>query len=130
MRAMWSKKPSLRVAFVLVVFFSAIWFIGTVRAYSADDGASGGEVVITSPADGETVRGGAVDVIIELRDRGSRGDHVHLYIDGRLVKPLYGDKVAYTLNGLGSGTHTITVRIATKGHHVLDTEDSVRINVR
>jgi hypothetical protein len=96
----------------------------------AGEKAHAGNVVITSPADGEAINGGTVDVVIELRDKGRRGDHVHLYIDGKLVKPLYGRRVVYTFNGLSRGRHTITVKIATKGHSVLDTEDSVTVTVR
>ena len=113
------------LAAALILALPALAGAGPARGTKAD-----GEVAITSPTDGETIRHGTVDVLIELRDRGSRGNHVHLYVDGRLIKPLYGDRISYTLRGLTRGRHTITVRLATKRHRVLDPHDSITVNVR
>ncbi len=112
----------------IAVLLSAIML--TAAATVLAEGGSDGEVVIMSPADGATISGSSVDVVFELRDKGSRGDHVHLYLDGKLVKPLHGKKVSHTINGLRGGTHTITVRIATKRHEVLETKASVNVHVK
>jgi len=121
------KRPAVATLAIFVVLLAAFFYLPPAMAA---DSAHEGNVVITSPAKGASLKGGTVDVVIELRDKGRRGDHVHLYIDGKLVKPLYGDKVSYTFTGLQRGRHTITVKIATKGHSVLETEDSVTVNLR
>ncbi len=87
-------------------------------------------VVIMSPSDGASVKGGQVDVIIEMRGKGRHVGRVSLYIDGRLVRPLYGKRVSYTFTGLKKGRHTITVKRAVRGHSVIETEDSVTVKVR
>ncbi|MFQ5480262.1 MAG: Ig-like domain-containing protein [Thermodesulfobacteriota bacterium] len=112
------------LAFLLAVFLQ----LGPATASAAEDG--GGDIAIISPADNAELTGGTVDVVFELRNKGTRGDHVHLYLDGKLVKPLHGEKVSYTISGLGSGTHSIEIKLATKGHKVLDAEDSVTVNMK
>jgi len=116
--------PALLGALAVVLLLA-----GPTPARAAEK-STDGEVAITSPADGETIHGNTVDVYIELRDRGSQGNHVHIYLDGKLIKPLYGKKIAYTLRGLGRGKHKITIRLATKRHRVLEANDSVTVNVR
>ncbi len=129
-----SSKHSIFKLTAAVAFFvaTALWYSGpgTPVASGAVEAGSGKAVVITDPADGAVIHGSSVDVIFELRNKGARGDHVHLYLDGRLVKPLHGRKVAYTINGLRRGHHSITIRLATKGHRLLEPQDSVTVEVR
>jgi len=121
----------LSVLAVSMLFTAIISFASLPVALAAEsNGGSKKAVIIHQPADNAVVHGNSVDVVIELRDRGRRGDHVHLYLDGRLVKPLYGDKITYTINRLGHGAHKIVVRLATKRHKILEANDFVTINVR
>ncbi len=122
----WSGILARMLAVTLILLAASSSFLMAGASAAGD----GGKVVITSPEDGAVIKGRTVDVLIELRDRGRRGNHVHIYMDGRLIKPLYGDKVSYTFSGLAPGTHTISVRIATKGHKVLKAHDSVTVEVR
>ncbi len=96
-----------------------------VLAEAAPDGV----VKINSPEDGAVLKGNSVVVSFEIKDKGSRGDHVHLFLDGRLVKPLRGVKGEYTIKGLTKGEHNIEIRLSTKSHHVLDITDGVAITV-
>ncbi len=117
---------------MLAVFVAGLWFGAPSVSFAAgqEGRAPGKAIVIKSPADGDVIRGTSVDVIFELRNKGARGDHVHLYLDGRLVKPLYGRKVVYTLNRLSHGSHSIVIRLATKRHQILKPQDSVTIEVK
>ncbi len=127
------RAKSFLTAFAMLAFFAAaLWSVAPLGAYGSggQDQGSGKAVVIKSPADNAVIRGSSVDVIFELRNKGKRGDHVHLYLDGRLVKPLHGRKVTYTINQLRRGNHVILIRLATKGHKILEPQDSVTIEVR
>lgn len=126
------KRSFLAGLFMFFTFAAVSWQAGASPALAEEEEAHNGSkaVAIVNPADNEVVNGSTVDVIIELRDRGVSGDHVHLYLDGKLVKPLYGTRVTHTLNGLSSGSHSISIKLATKKHKILDTGDSVTINIK
>jgi len=133
MKVISSKQSVFKVAAAVALFVAtALWYggPGTPMAAGAEDLGSGKAVVIMNPADGTVIHGSSVDVVFELRNKGARGDHVHLYLDGRLVKPLHGRKVTYTINQLSRGHHNITIRLATKGHRLLEPQDSVTVDVR
>ncbi|MFQ5427518.1 MAG: Ig-like domain-containing protein [Thermodesulfobacteriota bacterium] len=112
------------------IFVAALLYGGQALATGGADHASGKAIAIVAPAENEIIQGGTVDVIIELRDKGVSGDHVHLYLDGKLVKPLHGRRITHTLTGLSSGSHNIVIKLATKRHKILETEDSVNIEVK
>jgi len=133
MKVISSKQSVFKVAAAVALFVAtALWYggPGTPMVAGAEDLGSGKAVVIMNPADGTVIHGSSVDVVFELRNKGARGDHVHLYLDGRLVKPLHGRKVTYTINQLSRGHHNITIRLATKGHRLLEPQDSVTVDVR
>lgn len=72
-----------------------------------------GNVVITSPADGATVQGMIIDLDLTV-DKGTRGDFVHLYVDGNFEAIVKGDR--YQLKGLPAGPHRIDAKLATRKH--------------
>ena len=88
---------------------------------------SEGKVVIKSPEEGAVVAGDVVEVSFEIVEKGKRGDHVHLFLDGKLQDPVYGK--TYTLKGLGKGEHTIEVKLVTKNHAILGPVASVKVSV-
>jgi len=53
--------------------------VAAAEAVQAD-----GAVAISSPEDGAVV-GETVEVAFEIVDKGSRGDHVHLFLDGKFL---------------------------------------------
>jgi len=95
---------------MLIVFITAL-------SYEVTSEATGKAIVIMSPADGALSRGASVDVVFELHNRGARGDHINLYLDGRIVKPLRGE-------------HTIAIKLATKYHGIPDAQNSVTVEVK
>lgn len=86
---------------------------------------SSGEVTITSPQNNSTVSG-TFTLEWDL-DKGNKGDHSHIYIDGK------NKGVVRTTNrkisGLSPGKHTIEVRLASKGHAELGPKDSITVMV-
>lgn len=75
-----------------------------------------GRVSIASPADGASL-----DAMDDIRVAyeivpGPRGDHAHLYVDGREVAILRQLKGSYPLETLAPGRHELCVKIVNKGH--------------
>jgi hypothetical protein len=77
---------------------------------------SDGNVVITAPADGTVVHGPIIELTLSV-DKGPRGEHVHLYADGKFEAIVKGDR--YQFKGLPAGEHRIYVRLATRKHEEL-----------
>jgi hypothetical protein len=88
---------------------------------------SDGKVVITSPEDGSEIYGDSLEVTFEIVDKGARGDHVHLFLDEKLLKPVYGK--SYKIKRLTKGEHTISIKLASKNHIILGPEASIKIVV-
>jgi hypothetical protein len=87
---------------------------------------STGSVVITSPADGATVQGMITELDLTV-EKGTRGDSVHLYVDGRFEAIVKGDR--YQLKGLPSGLHRVDAKLATRTHEELGPSASVSFTV-
>ncbi|WNM59916.1 hypothetical protein [Candidatus Nitrospira allomarina] len=83
----------------------------------------GSQLTITSPRNGEIV-GSTVELTYTLQ-KGTKGDHIHAYVDGQYQKGFKG-----TLKGLPPGKHLITVKVADHDHELLDTTDSIEVEVK
>ncbi len=83
----------------------------------------GSQLTITSPRNGDIV-GSTVELTYAL-EKGTKGDHVHAFVDGQYQK---GFEV--TLHRLTPGKHQITVKVADHDHDLLDTSDSIEIEVK
>lgn len=83
-------------------------------------------VTITSPKNGSTTS--STVTVSWILKKGSHADHVHLYLDGTLQGPKYGD--SYDLKGLTPGKHTVELKTATKDHVLLGPSDSVTFTVQ
>jgi hypothetical protein len=92
-----------------------------IPAASADETS----VKITSPKNGDTVKS-PFDLKYTYH-KGPRANHVHVYVDGDLYKPTHDDPVSMDLP---SGKHVITVKAASKHHHILGPKDSITVNVQ
>jgi hypothetical protein len=87
---------------------------------------STGSVAITNPADGAAVQGMIIELDLTV-DKGTRGDSVHLYVDGRFEAIVKGDR--YLLKGLPAGAHRIAAKLATRKHEELGPSASVTFTV-
>jgi hypothetical protein len=89
--------------------------------------AEDGKVTILKPEEGEVVQGSSYTVEFELA-KGSRGDHVHIFLDGKHVAPVT-KKSSYKLTRLKKGPHTATLKLADKNHKYLGPEGEVNFTV-
>lgn len=60
---------------------------------------------------------------------GAKGDHAHLYLDGRQVAMLRRPKDSYILNPLAPGNHEICIKIVSRGHTPTGVQKCNRVSV-
>ncbi len=95
--------------FALLTAFTLLLSVAFVSdVYSAD-----GEIAIKTPGDGEVVKSSTVMVEMEI-EKGTRGDHIHFYLDGENLGVVRVDK--YKLTDMAKGKHKVEARLASKGH--------------
>ena len=104
-----------------MIFTLLLSVMSTLNAYAAE-----GKVTIKSPADGEVVKDSTVMVEMEI-DKGSRGDHIHFYFDGKNLGVVRADK--YMLKDLAKGKHKIEPRLASKSHAEIGPKATAEITV-
>ncbi|MBI1820758.1 MAG: hypothetical protein HY036_04290 [Nitrospirae bacterium] len=95
-----------RTTLSLAILFATL--ISQSTWVSAEDEIS---VSILSPKEGEVVKPGPVEIHYTF-GKGSRGDHVHFYVDGKFTKT--SKKESGTLWDLPPGRHVIELRGATR----------------
>lgn len=92
--------------------------------------ASEGKVTITSPASGATLDAMDENKLVYDVDPGPRGDHVHVYVDGKEVGILRKLKGSYTLEALSAGKRDICVKVVNKAHVPVGIEQCVQVTVK
>lgn len=100
---------------------------GYSAAFAANMMGANGSVAIISPRPNQVCTGNKVAVNWRA-DMGKDGNHVHLYLDGKLLGPKYGS--SYTLSNLSPGKHTVELRLATKNHQELGPRSKVSFMVK
>ncbi len=86
-------------------------------------------VRIDAPANGAKLDAMEQNRLVYEVDPGSRGDHVHVYVDGKEVGILRQRKGSYTLETLAPGAHELCVKIVNKGHTPIGMQDCVKVAV-
>jgi hypothetical protein len=103
----------------------AAWIVGgfglTGPAYSDE-----GSVTISSPADGSKLTGSSAKIVFDVAP-GSKGEHVHVYVDGEEVGRLHQLKGSYTVDKLSVGKHWLCIRVVDKGHTPVGLEKCVSV---
>jgi hypothetical protein len=97
------------------------FFFLPVLAFATDN--DGSILKIVSPKN-EAIVAEEVEVKYELQ-KGTQGDHVHAYVDGKYQKDFKG-----TLMALTKGRHEITLKVANSDHDVLATSDTIVVEVK
>jgi hypothetical protein len=87
-----------------------------------------GSVQIISPKDGDTINKSSVRVKFNLIDKGTAGQHLHIFVDSVCKKMIMGGKT-HILANLSEGKHTIDIRLMTKHHKETGAKDSVTVTV-
>ena len=108
---------------VLVVLCLGFMMSSPVMAGQQLDIHDGSAITISSPQNGATV-GNSFDLVYSFR-KGLMADHVHVFMDGTYQKGFKG-----TFNGVPSGRHTITVKVATHDHDMVTVSDSIAVVVK
>jgi hypothetical protein len=87
------------------------------------------QVRIEAPADGARLDAMEQNRLVYEVDPGPRGDHVHVYVDGKEVGILRQRKGSYTFETLAPGPHELCVKIVNKGHTPIGVQDCVKVAV-
>ncbi len=87
-----------------------------------------GNIQIISPKDGDTINKSSVRVKFNLIDKGTAGQHLHIFVDNSCKKMIMGG-TTHILANLSEGDHTIDIRLMTKHHKETGAKDSVTVTV-
>jgi hypothetical protein len=91
--------------------------------------AQKGSVEILSPADGATLDSFDQNRIRYRVVPGPRGDHVHLYVDGKEAAILRELKGSHTLETLSPGPHELCIKVVNKAHVSLGVQRCINVRV-
>lgn len=89
-----------------------------------------GKVEITSPAGGASLDALDENRLVYEVEPGPRGDHVHVYVDGKEVGILRKLKGSYLLESLTPGNRSLCVKVVNKAHVPIGIEKCVRVTVK
>jgi hypothetical protein len=109
--------------------FPSIFTLGLLLAIPSTS-LGQGKVMITSPAEGTSLDAMDENKLVYEVDPGPRGDHVHVYVDGKEVGILRKLKGSYTLETLSSGKRDICVKVVNKAHVPIGIEQCVQVTVK
>jgi putative copper export protein len=91
--------------------------------------AEGAKITIVSPNEGQVFESDEVPIRYEFV-KGKRGNHLHAYIDGRLMG-MFSDPSGGTLTGIQPGKHVLELRVTIDDHVTeLDAKDKVDFIVK
>jgi hypothetical protein len=93
-------------------------------------GLAQGMVTIASPADGAVLDALDENHLVYEVDPGPRGDHVHVYADGKEIGILRKLKGSYLLESLSPGQRKLCVKVVNKGHVPIGIEKCVQVTVK
>ncbi len=99
-------------------------------------------VKIFSPAEGANLNSESDNVVKYEIVPGPKGDHSHLYLDGKEIAILRklegsytfvykpGDQESYFQDKLTRGAHDICIKVVNKNHTPIGVEQCVKVNVK
>jgi hypothetical protein len=91
--------------------------------------ADAGAITIVSPADNATLDALAENRISYDVSPGPRGDHTHLYVNGKEVAVLRQLKGSHALSSLEPGAHELCIKVVNKNHTPIGIEKCIRVKV-
>lgn len=92
--------------------------------------AAEGSIVIEAPAEGATLKAKEKNQLVYAVNRGRKGDHVHVYVDGEEVATLHRTKGSYALKDLNAGPREICIKVVNKGHTPIGLERCTKVTVQ
>ena len=109
--------------FLSTLFFSLL--LSLASAASAQEAS----VTILSPADGAKLNAMSQNKVTYEVMPGPKGDHTHLYVDGKEAAVLRQLKGSHTLETLAAGNRDICIKVVNKGHTPIGVEKCVKVMV-
>lgn len=89
--------------------------------------AEEGSVSISSPVGGAKLDAMAENRIVYQVVPGPRGDHTHLYVDGREVAVLRRLSGSHPLETLAPGGHDLCIKVVNKAHTPIGVQQCVKV---
>ncbi|MBU0622893.1 MAG: emp24/gp25L/p24 family protein [Gammaproteobacteria bacterium] len=89
--------------------------------------AADGNITINSPANGALVSADSKVSVNYEAMLGPKGDHMHLYVDGKRIEVLRQLKGNFELDALNPGKHKICLTENTKWHMSTGMENCVEV---
>ena len=86
-------------------------------------------VKITAPVEGAQLDAMAQNTVAYDVVPGPKGDHVHLYVDGKEAAILRQLKGSYPLSTLAPGKHELCIKVVNKGHTPIGVDKCVKVSV-
>lgn len=108
---------------LVTLLFSAL------LAFASAAFAEEASVRITSPADGAKLDAMAQNRISYEVVPGPKGDHTHLYVDGKETAILRQLKGSHTFETLSAGNHDICIKVVNKNHTPIGVEKCIKVKV-
>lgn len=92
-------------------------------------GASAQEAAVTivEPADNAKLDAKARNKVVYEVVPGAKGDHTHLYLDGKELAVLRQLKGSHALEALTPGNHELCIKVVNKGHTPIGVEKCVKV---
>jgi hypothetical protein len=87
-------------------------------------------VTIVKPMDGATLAAGQPVTLQYRIDPGHRGDHIHVYVDGREVAILRRLEGSYVIDPLSPGRHELGIKIVNSAHVPIGVESSITVEAK
>lgn len=107
----------------------SLWMLLALVAFPFGALADAGAVTIVSPADGAKLDAMAENRITYDVAPGPKGDHTHLYVDGKEIAVLRQLKGSYTLASLAPGAHELCIKVVNKNHTPIGIEKCIKVKV-
>ena len=94
-------------------------------------GASAQEAAVTilEPADNARLDAMGKNKIVYEVIPGPKGDHTHLYVDGKEVAVLRQLKGTHALETLAPGNRELCIKVVNKGHTPIGVEKCIKVKV-
>ena len=92
--------------------------------------AAEGSVRISAPTEGAVLAAQDKHTIEYEVDPGLRGNHIHLYDNGREVAILRSLKGSRAIGKLAPGSHELCIKVVNRAHVPIGAEDCVKVEVR
>ena len=100
-----------------------------ILSFTTKTYAKAESVAIISPSDGATLIASNKNTINFNVTPGSKGDHVHIYVDGKEAAVIHALKGNYTFEKLEAGNRDICVKEMDKGHNPTGAEKCIKVKV-